>query len=136
MSHGAIDFGKGHSPRPEVQHQEQLSSEGVKGGRFLSALKFPKENHSQFHFQPLSYQETFEVIDEDKVQSPDNDTGPAEPVSASLVEIVEENSPNQVQNNYFKQPSKPRILYLIPRPSSHFLITKYILCRQVIARRM
>lgn len=70
----------------------------------MSALKFPKENHSQFHFQPLSYQETFEVIDEDKVQSPDNDTGPAEPVSASLVEIVEENSPNQVQNNYFKQP--------------------------------
>ena len=44
------------------------------------------------------------MIDEDKVQSSDNDIGPAEPVSASLVEILEEKSPNQVQNNDFKQP--------------------------------
>ena len=51
----------------------------------------------------MSYQETFEVIDQDKVQSSDNDIGPAEPVSASLVEIVEETRPNQVQNNDFKQ---------------------------------
>ena len=44
------------------------------------------------------------MIDEDKVQSSDNDIGPAEPVSASLVEILEEKSPNQVQNDDFKQP--------------------------------
>ena len=43
------------------------------------------------------------MIDQDKVQSSDNDIGPAEPVSASLVEIVEETRPNQVQNNDFKQ---------------------------------
>ena len=45
-----------------------------------------------------------EVIDENKVQSSDNDVGTAEPVSASLVEIVKEKSPNQVKNNDFKQP--------------------------------
>ena len=52
----------------------------------------------------MSSEEILEVIDENKVQSSDNDVGTAEPVSASLVEIVKEKSPNQVKNNDFKQP--------------------------------
>ena len=77
----------------------------------------------------MSYQETFEVIDEDNVQSSDNDIGPAEPVSASLVEIVEENSPNQVQNNDFKQPLQTKnslhssTIFIFPQHKEHTLQT-------------
>ena len=56
----------------------------------------------------MSNQEILEVIDEGKVQSSDNDVEPAEPVSASLVEIVEEISPNQAQTADFKQPSQTK----------------------------
>lgn len=109
----------------------QLSSDGVKGGRYLPALKFPKENYSQFHFQPLSNEETFEVIDEAKVQSSDTDIGPAEPVSASLVEIVEENSPNQAQNDDLKQPSQTKnsslssAILTFPQHKVHALQTRH-----------
>ena len=106
-----------------------LSSDGVKGGRYLSASKFPKERHSQFHFQPLSNQEILQVIDEGKVQSSDNDTGTAEPVSTSLVEIVEENSPNQAQKDDFKRPSQAKnsshssAIFLFPQHKVHTLQT-------------
>ncbi|KAL9981062.1 hypothetical protein ACROYT_G009719 [Oculina patagonica] len=73
----------------------------------LSVLNFPKENHSQFQLQPN--EETVEVVDEDKVQFSYTDIGPAEPVSASLVEIVEENGPNLPQKDGFsKRPSETR----------------------------
>ena len=100
----------------------QLSSDGVTGGSYLTALKFPNENPSQFQFKPLSNEEVLEVIDEDNVQSFNNDIAPAEPVSDSLVEVVEENSANQAQT---ESSSLSSAFFTIPRHKVQALQTGY-----------
>lgn len=100
----------------------QLSSDGVTGGSYLTALKFPNENPSQFQFKPLTNEEVSEVIDEDNVQSFDNDIAPAEPVSDSLVEVVEENSANQAQT---ENSSLSSAFFTIPRQKVQALQTGY-----------
>ena len=51
-----------------------------------------------------------EVVDEDKVQSFDADIGPAQPVSDSLVEIVQENESNTPQKSSIsKRPLESRV---------------------------
>ena len=77
----------------------------------------------------MSNQEILEEIDEGKVQSSDNDIEPAEPVSASLVEIVEESSPSQAQNDDFKQLSQTKnsshssAIFIFPQHKVHTLQT-------------